>query len=40
LAIIDVGLIISIMLNIKSDSKMKNPVLTNAAKKALADCKL
>ena len=40
LAVIDVGLLISIMLSMESNSQMKHPVLTNAAKKALADCKL
>lgn len=40
LAVIDVGVLISIMLNFESNSQMKYPVLTNAAKKALADCTL
>lgn len=40
LAIIDVGVIVSIMLNMHSDSTCKRPVITNAAKRALADCEL
>lgn len=34
------GLIISILLNITSNSQEKSPVLTNAAKRALADCRM
>lgn len=40
LAVIDVGLIISILLNMKSNSEEKSPALTNAAKRALADCRM
>jgi len=40
LAVIDVGVLVSIMLNFESNSQMKTPAITNAAKKALADCKL
>lgn len=40
LAVIDVGLIISIMLNMESCSTQKRPALTDAAKRALADCRM
>lgn len=40
LAVIDVGLIISIMLNMESNSQEKRSALTDAAKRALADCKM
>ena len=37
LAVVDAGVLISILLNFESNSKIKIPVLTNAAKRALAD---
>lgn len=37
LAVVDAGVLISILLNFESNSKTKIPVLTNAAKRALAD---
>jgi len=40
LAVIDVGVLVSIMLNFESNSQMKYPVITSAAKKALSDCQL
>jgi hypothetical protein len=40
MAVIDVGVIISILLGMSSNSQEKSRALSNAAKRALADCKM